>query len=107
MRADSVLAHPDPILGVQDLTLKVAQVHGVEVDEPDGPHPGRRQVERRRRPQAARTDQQDAGVEKLLLPLLADLGEQQVPAVPDLSAGGQGVGDSDVVSGLLPGAESA
>ena len=45
------------------------------------PTPGRGQVERRRRAEAARAEQQDLGVEQPQLALLADLGQQQVAVV--------------------------
>ena len=48
---------------------------------PSRPIARRGQVERRRRAEAARADQEHARVEQLQLPLLADLGDQQMAAV--------------------------
>jgi hypothetical protein len=45
---------------VQDLALQVAQVDGVEIDEPDAADPGGREIERERRAQAAGTHHQHA-----------------------------------------------
>ena len=42
------LAVADALDVVQDLALQVGGVHGVHVDDADGAHPGRSQVERRR-----------------------------------------------------------
>src|SRR5207302_3062588 len=67
--------------GVQNLALQVREVDDVTVHEPDRPHAGRGQVERRRRPEAAGADEEDLRPEERALPLLADLAQQEVPAV--------------------------
>ena len=66
---------------MQDLALQVAQVDDVVVDDADRADAGRREVEGRRRAEPAGADQQHLGVEQLRLPLLADLGQQEVAAV--------------------------
>ena len=66
---------------VQDLALEVALVDDVEVDQPDGAHARRRQVQTERRAEAARADQEHARRFQPLLPDLADLGDDEVPAV--------------------------
>ena len=73
-RVDLALA--DPVHGVQDLALQVRGVDDVHVDDPDGAHPGRGQVERGRRAESARTEEQDPGVEQLELTLLPHLGQR-------------------------------
>ncbi len=63
---------------VHDLALQVRVVDDVGVDDAEGSDARRREVERRGRAEAARADQEDAGVEQLLLADLADLGNQNV-----------------------------
>ena len=48
---------------------------------PERADAGRREVERGRRAEAAGAEQQDLGVEQLLLALVADLGKQEVARV--------------------------
>jgi len=66
---------------VDHLALEVGEVDDVVVDDPERAHAGRREVQRRRRAEAARAEQQHARVEQLLLALGADLGDQQVARV--------------------------
>ena len=66
---------------VGDLPLQVRLVDDVGVDDPERADARGGEVERRRRAEAARADQQDARVEQLELALLADLGDQQVARV--------------------------
>ena len=66
---------------MDDLALEVRLVDDVGVDDAERADARGREVERRRRAEAAGADQQDARVEQLQLALLADLGDQQVPRV--------------------------
>src|SRR5205823_14249314 len=66
---------------VDDLALEVRLVDDVRVDDPEPADARGREVERRRRPEPAGADQQDLRFEQLELPLLADLRDEQVPAV--------------------------
>ena len=66
---------------VDDLALKVRLVDRVVVDDPERADAGGCEVERGRRAEPARADQEDARLEKLELPLLADLGDQEMAAV--------------------------
>ena len=92
-RLDLRLADP---LGVVDhLALEVRLVDHVVVDDAERPDSGRREVERRRRAEAARADQQHLRVEQLLLALEADLGDQQVARVALLLLGGEDSGCSN------------
>ena len=72
---------------VHDLALQVRLVDHVRVDDPELADAGRGQVERGRRAEAARADQQDARVEQPQLPFLADLRDQQVAAVAGRALG--------------------
>ena len=66
---------------MDDLALEVRLVDDVGVDDAERADARRGEVERRRRPEPARADEQDARVEQPLLALLADLRDEQVPAV--------------------------
>src|SRR5215831_1402624 len=68
--------------GVKDLALEIRYVQHVSVHEADGAHACRRQVERGRRSEAARSDEEHLGAEELALPLLAHLCEEEMAAVP-------------------------
>ena len=81
VRARLDLGDPDPVRRVDDLALEVGQVDDVEVDDADRPHARRREVERGRRAEPARADQQHLGGQQLRLARGADLGDQQVAAV--------------------------
>ena len=79
--ADRDLRLAEPLGRVDDLALEVRVVDDVGVDDPERPDAGGGEVERRGRAEPAGADQQDARVEQFLLPLLADLGDQEVPRV--------------------------
>jgi hypothetical protein len=66
---------------MDDLPLEIGQVHDVEIHDAHGADAGRRQVERQRRPQAARADGEDPSRLEPPLALDSDLGQQQVPGV--------------------------
>ena len=72
-----LLTHP--VGRVDDLALEVGQVDDVEVDHADRANARGRQVEGRRRTETARADQERLRVQQLLLPLGADLGDEEVP----------------------------
>ena len=67
---------------VDDLPLEVGEVHHVEVDDPDGADARRGEIERQRRAQSAGADGEHARGLELALSLHADLGQQEVPRVP-------------------------
>ena len=81
------LRHPDPVVGVEDLTLQIREVDHVHVDDADRADPRRREVEGHRRPEPPRADAQNLGVEELRLPRLTYLGQEKVAAVADLLLG--------------------
>jgi hypothetical protein len=66
---------------MDDLSLQVAEIDNVEIDEPERAHTCRRQVQSGRRSQAAGADTQHARALEPLLPLLADFRQQQMAAV--------------------------
>src|SRR3989454_8557785 len=66
---------------MNDLPLEVGLVDDVCIDDPEPSHARGSKVEGGRRAETARADEQDLGVEQLQLPLLADLGDEEVPAV--------------------------
>ena len=70
------------LCAMQDLALQVAGVHDVEIEDADLADARGRQVEGRRRPQAASAEQQDAGIQQLALARAADLRQDQVARVP-------------------------
>jgi hypothetical protein len=65
----------------QHLTVQVALVHHVELDESQGADPGRGQVEAERRAQSAGADGQHLGGLQAALPLDPHLGHDEVAAV--------------------------
>jgi hypothetical protein len=75
------LGAPDVGRAEEDLPLKVAGVHHVEVDEPERADAGRGQVEGRGRSKPARADANHARVLQFLLTLDADFRNDQVTAV--------------------------
>ncbi len=75
------LWHADRLGAVQDLPLEIGEIDHVAVDEPDRADARRGQVEGRGRTQSAGADDQDLGLVQLLLPLAADIRQNDVPAV--------------------------
>ncbi len=71
----------DVVRGVEDLPLEVGELDRVEVDQPEGPDPRCREVQRGRRAEAAGAYEEDLGAPEGSLAGDADLGKQQVPAV--------------------------
>ena len=101
------LGDADPLAGVDHLALEVGQVDDVVVDDPERADAGRGQVQRRRRAQAAGAQQQDLGVEQLLLTLDPDLGQQQMARVALALLGGHRARSLDLVAAVLPQREAA
>ena len=66
---------------VQHLALKVAEVHDIEVNEPDTTDAGGGQIQSQGRTKAARADQENARAFQPLLALQRHLRHDQVPAV--------------------------
>ena len=71
----------EPVGRVDHLALQVRGVDDVRVDDPELADTRGCEVERRGRAEPAGADQQDARVEQLELARLADLRDEQVPAV--------------------------
>ena len=100
--AESTFGHADPLARVDHLALEVRQVDLVVVDDPERADAGRGQIQRRRRAEAARAEQQHLRVEQLLLALGPDLGEQQMARVALALLGGQRPRRLDLVAAVLP-----
>ncbi len=66
---------------VQHLALQVAEIDHVEIDQADAADAGGGEVQAQRRAEAAGADEQDAGGLEPLLPVHADFGHDEVPAV--------------------------
>ena len=75
------LALTDAVEVVQDLALQVRRVDDVHVDDAERAHAGGREVQRGRRSEPARAEQQHLALEELLLAGLTDLGQEQVAVV--------------------------
>ena len=75
------LGAPHGRRGVDDLALQVGHVDIVVVNEPDRPHSGGRQVQGRRRPEPAGTDEQDPGRADALLPHEPHLRHERIAVV--------------------------
>ncbi len=82
---------------MQDLPLQIAEIDHVEIDEADAADAGGREIQAQRRAETAGADEQHARGLEALLPVHADLGHDQVPAVAgDLllrKRGGRGIGN--------------
>ena len=73
---------------VDDLALEVGGVDHVVVDDADGAHPGRGEVEQRRRPETAGADHEHPrALASRRCPSQPDLGQQDVPGVAGLLLG--------------------
>ena len=66
---------------VDDLALQVREVDDIEVDEADRADAGRCEVHRSRCTEAARADHEHLAAEQFLLPLAADLVEDDVARI--------------------------
>ena len=92
---------------MDDLALEVGLVDDVRVDDAERADSGGGEVERRGRAEPARADEQDACVEEALLALLADLRDQQVPAVARALLGREDARDRHLEAVALPVGEPA
>ena len=101
------LAVADAVDVVEDLALQIGLVDDVHVDDAEGADPGGRQVERGRRSEPARTEQQDLGVEQLELADLAHLGQEQVALVAVALGRGEGLRRRPGAAVVLPLVEPA
>jgi len=68
---------------VEDLALQVGEINLVGVGDGQAPEARSGEVQRRRAAEAARADDQDSRAPQPLLPLDADLGEQDMAAVAE------------------------
>ena len=66
---------------MQQLALQVAHVHDIEIDNAQGADAGGREIHRRGRSEPARANAQDLRRFEPPLPVHADLGQYQMPAV--------------------------
>ncbi len=89
------------------LALQVAIVNGIGVDDAHRPDAGGGQVERRGRAETAGADQEDLGVEELLLPCLTNLRNEQVAGVAPALIGRQRLRHRPGQPCTLPGVEAA
>ncbi len=92
---------------MQDLALQVRLVDHVHVDDAERADAGRGQIERRRRPEPARTEQQHLRVEQLQLADLAHLGQQQVALIAVALGRGERLGRRPRAALVLPLVEPA
>ncbi len=67
--------------GMQDLAVQVGDVYHVKVNEAQGAHSGRGQVQAGGRAQPASPDEEDARLQELPLPLTAHIGQDDLTAV--------------------------
>jgi hypothetical protein len=66
---------------MKDLPLKIGDVDDIEVHHADRAHAGSSEIQRRRRAEAARANQEDPGSLELPLALHSNLREQEVATV--------------------------
>ena len=92
---------------MHDLALKVRLVDDVRVDDPERADSGCGEVQGGRRAEAAGADEKNARVKEPLLPVLADLGDEQMAAVPGALLGREDARDRDVEAVALPVLEAA
>src|SRR5215208_563036 len=71
----------DAARAVQHLALEVRDVDDVEVDEPERSHAGGGKIQRGRRAEATRADEQNARRLDALLTVEPDVGKDEMPAV--------------------------
>src|SRR5206468_2524087 len=67
---------------VEDVAWQVAEIDQIEVHQSQRAHTGRGEIQRRRRPQSARADKQDACVTQFRLAFETYIGKREVPGVP-------------------------
>ena len=92
---------------VEHLALEVRQVHDVVVDDAERADARRGEVERGRRPEAPRADQEHLRAEQRLLPRLAHLRQHEVTAVALHLVRGEGLVLDQRELQLLPPADAA
>src|SRR5262249_3707388 len=71
----------DVLRAMQDLSLQIAVIDDVEIDQPQPPDAGRRQIQTQRRTQSARADQKRARGLQFALTFQPDFGQNQVAVV--------------------------
>ncbi len=97
----------EPVGRMDDLALQVRLVDDVRVDDPERADARRREIERRGGAEPAGADEEDARIEQALLPVLADLGDEEMPAVARALLGREGARDRDLEPVPLPLREAA
>jgi len=80
---------PHVARAMQDLSLQVGDVNPVVVDQPDRPHTGGGEIERRWRPESTGPDDEHTGGLEPLLSLDADIGQGQMPCIAVSLVGGE------------------
>ena len=98
---------PTALGGVDHLALEVGEVDDVVVDDAQGAHAGRGEIEGGRRAEAAGAQKKNLGVEQLLLAVGADLGDQEVAGVAVALLSRERAGDVDLVAAVLPKSDAA
>ena len=83
------LGSTDIRCAMDDLPLKIAEVDGILVDEPDRPHSGRGEVHNRGRSETAGADAEDPRRLEPALPVEADVRQREMPAVTHQLVAGQ------------------
>ena len=101
------LGDADPVGRVDHLALEVGSVDHVVVHEPDRADAGRGEVERGRRAEPARAEQEDLGVEESDLPVDPDLGQKRVARVAVALLGREALRVDEREAGFLPGDDPA
>src|SRR5258708_13008999 len=91
---------------MEDLTLQVALVDDVEVENPNRANPSSGKVDTRRRTQTAGADEQHLGVEELDLSRLTNFRKERVAAVGPLLVGTERLLHRELESFVLPAAKS-
>src|SRR5262245_49820686 len=71
----------DVLSAVQDLSLQVAVIYDVEIDQPQSSDPRRSQIQTQRRTQSARADQERARGLQFTLTFQPDFGQDQMAVV--------------------------
>jgi hypothetical protein len=75
------LRQPQGIKAVQDLAVEIAEVDFIRIGDAHEADPGRRQIQRRRRPEATRAQDQDLGRLQLELTGFAHAGQTHLPGI--------------------------
>ena len=95
-RADSSFGRPTSFVPCKHLALQIRHVDDVEVDESECADASGREIQRERRAEPARADEQDATALSFRLTVDADVGKDEMPAVSQHLFVGQRVATIEV-----------